>query len=353
MRLTIFTIATLLPAVLLVIGSVYGGWAIWLAPVSIGLMWIAMDQLPDPADDSELPVGDNLLILLGFLQLTHLPLGVWALTFNLHGIDWVAGLLGFGLFYGQIGNPASHELIHRSDRFMTGLGTAVYIGFLFGHHVLAHRFVHHPYVATPQDPVSADKGTGFWSFLPRAWYGSFITGYRAEKAMTLRTGRKRINPYVFYMIGEATMVALAFGVFGLKGLIIYLVLCAHTQSQMLVADYVQHYGLKRKRLANGKFEPAGPWHAWNSVGWYSSAVTLNAPRHSDHHAHPARPYPQLTVPEGSAMLPAPLPAMAMLALIPPLWKLVMDKRLAQVLAEHRAAPLPSAEALLAQEVAAT
>ncbi|WP_323019613.1 alkane 1-monooxygenase [Pararhodobacter sp.] len=346
MRLTIFTFATLLPAALLAWGAVYGGWAIWLAPVSIGLMWIAVDQFPDPADESEMPVGDTLLILLGFLQLTHLPLGVWALTYNLHGLDWVAGILGFGLFYGQIGNPASHELIHRSDRFMTGLGTAVYIGFLFGHHVSAHRFVHHPYVATPQDPVSADKGVGFWSFLPKAWYGSFITGYRAEKAMTRRSGRKRINPYVFYMTGEVTLLVLAFALFGLKGLLIYVALCAHTQSQMLVADYVQHYGLKRRRLANGKFEPAGPWHAWNSVGWYSSAVTLNAPRHSDHHAHPSRPYPQLTVPEGSAMLPAPLPAMAMLALVPPLWKAVMDKRLAAVLAQHEAAPLPSAEALL-------
>ncbi|WP_158515947.1 alkane 1-monooxygenase [Pararhodobacter sp. CCB-MM2] len=345
MRLFIYTFATFLPAILLIPGALYGGPVLWAAPFSIGLMWIVMDQLPDPTDGRELPVGDGLLVVLGILQLTHLPLGVWAMSSNLHGFDWLMGMIGFGLFFGQVGNPASHELIHRSDRLMTRLGTTVYIAFLFGHHVSAHRLVHHPYVATPQDPVSATKGTGFWSYLPFAWYGSFMSGYKAEKALRQRGQARRRNPYVFYVVGELSLVLLTLVLAGPWGLFIYVMLCAHTQSQMLIADYVQHYGLRRRRLPNGRYEAAGPWHAWNSKGWYSSAVTLNAPRHSDHHAHPARPYPQLTLPEGSAMLPAPLPAMAMLAMFPPLWKRVMDPRLEALLDQQAQAPRTSPDVM--------
>ncbi|MBN8290809.1 alkane 1-monooxygenase [Rhodobacter sp. NTK016B] len=345
MRLILYSFATFLPAILLVIGAFTGGWILWAAPVTIGLMWIVMDQMPDPTDGRELPVGDGLLVILGFLQLTHMVLGVWAMTFNLHGFDWIMGMIGFGLFFGQVGNPAAHELIHRSDRFMTRLGTVVYIGFLFGHHVSAHRLVHHPHVATPQDPVSATKGTNFWIYLPVAWWGSFMSGYKAEKALRQRGTVKKRNPYVYYVGGELILIAICFALCGPWGLFIYVMLCAHTQAQMLVADYVQHYGLRRRRLPNGRYEAAGPWHAWNSKGWYSSAVTLNAPRHSDHHAHPARPYPQLTLPEGSAMLPAPLPAMAMLAMLPPFWKRVMDPRLAALLDEQETAPRVSPDAM--------
>jgi len=96
---------------------------------------------------------------------------------------------------------------------------------------------------------------------------------------------------------------------------------------VLIWDYGQDYGLRRRIGPDGKPEPVGPQHSWNAVGWYSSAMMLNAPRHSDHHAHPSRPYPRLTLPEGAPILPAPLPAMAMLALIPPLWRKVMDPRL--------------------------
>jgi len=328
MHLIAFAFATLLPAALLTLGALWGGWFIWLAPVSVGLLWVALDRLPGPEDGGELPVGDGLLALTGLLQLLLLPLAVWALSTRLTGVDWLAGLIGFGLYFGQVGNPAAHELIHRADRRLMRLGVAVYIAFLFGHHTSAHRLVHHTLVATPEDPNSARRGLGFWRFLPRAWIGSFRAGHAAEEALRRRAKHPRRNPYELYVGGAVLLMLTAFLSFGIKGLVIYLLLAAHSQSQLLVSDYVQHYGLRRRRLPDGRYEPVGPAHSWNAAGWYSSAVTLNAPRHSDHHAHPARPYPQLTLPDGAAMLPAPLPAMALLALVPPLWRRVMDPRLA-------------------------
>lgn len=330
MKLFAFALATLTPALLLIPGGLIGGIWIWAALIAITLLWLFMDRLSGviPLDDDP-PVGDWLLVVLGALQGSHLLLALFALTQRLGGVDWVVGLIAFGLFFGQIGNPAAHELIHRSQRGLSRLGQAIYIAFLFGHHTSAHRLVHHVHVGTPEDPNSARKGLGFWRFLPRAWIGSFKAGFAAEEAMRLRSGGSRRNPYVVYVTGAACCLLLTFGLFGWKAPLIYLVLAAHAQSQLLVSDYVQHYGLRRRSLASGRYEPVNARHSWNAAGWYSSAMMLNAPRHSDHHAHPARPYPQLLLPEDAPMLPAPLPAMAVLALFPPLWRRIMDPLLEQ------------------------
>jgi alkane 1-monooxygenase len=103
-------------------------------------------------------------------------------------------------------------------------------------------------------------------------------------------------------------------------------LCLYAQTQLLLSDYVQHYGLRRAEV-NGRAEPVGPQHSWNAPNPFSSALMLNAPRHSDHHARPARPYPGLELNrETMPILPYSLPMMAVIALVPPLWRRVMDKR---------------------------
>lgn len=338
-----FTLATLLPALLLGLGAVWGGPAIWAAPVSIGGLWIALDRRSDAdREGCEFPAGETLLALVGALQLILLPLGIWALTVRLEGLDWLAGLVGFGLYLGQVGVPAAHELIHRGARGPVRLGMAVYTALLFGHHSSAHRLVHHRYVATPLDPNSAPRGLGFWRFLPRAWIGSFRAGLTAERALAARGSGRRITPYPFYIGGALACLGAVALTLGWRGLAVYLLLAGHAQLQLLLADYVQHYGLRRAEAGDGRFEPVGPQHSWNARGWYSSSMMLNAPRHSDHHAHPARPYPALRLPAGAPILPAPLPAMATLALIPPLWFRAMDPRLER-LAKRRdnggAAPL--------------
>ena len=327
MRLYAFAFATLLPAVLLTAGVIWGGVWIWLAPLSVGALWLAMDPFAVLAPGGgDFPSGDGLLALTGVLQLVLLPVAIWALTGRLHGGEWLAGVIGFGLYFGQVGNPAAHELIHRADHRLRALGQSIYIGFLFGHHTSAHRLVHHVHVATAEDPNSARKGLGFWRFLPRAWIGSFKAGHAAEQALCHRAEGRRINPYRLYVSGALAAMLVVMLVFGWTGLAVYLVLAAHAQSQLLVSDYVQHYGLRRAIRPEGRPEPVSIRHSWNAAGWYSSAMMLNAPRHSDHHTHPTRPYPQLILPDGAPMLPAPLPAMAILALVPPLWRRVMDPR---------------------------
>lgn len=109
----------------------------------------------------------------------------------------------------------------------------------------------------------------------------------------------------------------------------YLGLCLYAQMQMMLADYVQHYGLERARRADGRYEPVGPRHSWDAPHFLSSLMMVNAPRHSDHHAHPGRAYPALRLERAGKsrpMLPWSLPVMAALAMWPRIWRRVMDRR---------------------------
>ncbi len=126
------------------------------------------------------------------------------------------------------------------------------------------------------------------------------------------------------------VMALALWIAGWGGLAVLLGLAGFAQSQLLLSDYVQHYGLRRRIRADGKHEPVAARHSWNAPHWFTGHMMLNAPRHSDHHAHPARRYPDLARPHlgTTPMLPRSLPVMSVVALVPPLWRRSMDKRVA-------------------------
>lgn len=325
----LFAIATLSPVILLGLAAGFGGIWVVLAVLYLTAFTGLLDRLVQhvsPAD--EFPAGDGLAVALALAHFALLPLVVLSLAGDGLGPWEKAGLFfATGLFMGQISNANAHELIHRRQRLLHRLGMWVYITLLFGHHTSAHVLVHHRHVATAQDPNSARRGESFYRFARRAWLGSFRQGYRAEAARLARIGRPAWrNPYLIYLTGQTLCLALA-ALVGPLALAIYVGLALHAQVQLLLSDYVQHYGLTRTQDETGRAAPVSAQHSWNSPHWFSSALMLNGTRHSDHHAHPARPYPALTIPEGAPILPRPLPLMASIALVPPLWRRIMDPAL--------------------------
>ncbi|MBP0481721.1 alkane 1-monooxygenase [Sagittula salina] len=323
-----FTLATLGMVVLLALAILRGAPFAALALAYITLFTYFMDKMaalaaPD-VPEAEFPAGDG---LAAFLGLAHFPLlfgGICMLTESPQPLGQ-KGMLFFALalFLGQVSNSNAHELIHRAPRGLRRLGVAVYSSVLFGFHASAHPRVHHVHAATPRDPNSAPLGMGFWRFALRAWRGGLVEGYRAERRLRPRGP----TPYTAYGIGALTSLALAWGIGGTAGVLALIALSAYAQLQLLLSDYVQHYGLQRSEISPGKFEPVGPQHSWNAPQGFSSALMLNAPRHSDHHAHPARPYPGLEIDrDAMPILPQSLPVMAVIALVPPLWRRVMDRR---------------------------
>jgi alkane 1-monooxygenase len=320
----LFAAASLAPLPLFAAGLMGGG--IWALAVFLYMTAFAalMDQaLPyvmgDAPEGAEFPAADALLVALALGHLCAFPAAVWGFAGDSGLGLWerAALFLGAGLWFGQVSNPMAHELIHRGNRWLFRLGGLVYTSMLFGHHTSAHRHVHHRHAASLDDPNTARSGEGFYAFFLRAWGGSFIRGMKMESARN-----PHVHPYLYYIGGAALGLGCGYALAGWAGVLGWAALALHAQVQLMLSDYVQHYGLLRATRPDGKLEPVGTRHSWNAPHWFSSAMMLNAPRHSDHHAHPARAYPNLRLPapDAAPTLPWPLPLACTIALFPPIWK---------------------------------
>lgn len=329
----LFAIVTALPCIFVGLAAVYGGIFVWLSLGYLTLLVPVMDRLiahasknADP--DAEFPAATPLLAVLGLAHFALLGLAVWAVggPSGLGGAERVGLALAAGMIFGQISHPAAHELIHKPARPLRFLGRSIYTSLLVGHHASAHLLVHHVHVGSDADPNSAPRGEGFYRYALRVGAQSFLAGLRAENRLRARAIRgKRLHPYLHYLGGAALVLALAWALAGASGLGAVLAMALYAQLQILLSDYVQHYGLRRRKLASGRLEPVGPQHSWNAPQVFSAALMLNAPRHSDHHVVPTRPYPALQLdPREMPYLPRSLPVMAAVALVPPLWFRIMN-----------------------------
>lgn len=328
--------ATLGPLFLLLMACLFGGAWAWLALGSITVAAYLLDLVIARLggdEEREFPAGRELQIALGYAHFLLLALGLAALSGAWLGAGEKALLfLALGLWMGQVSNANAHDLIHHADRRMFALGKWIYISLFFGHHTSAHVKVHHQWAATGNDPNTAELGDSLHTFLPRAWLGSFRAGWEVEFAQLRYRNGARVplwkHPYATYLGGALALWILAGLICGPRAMAAYAGLAFYAQVQLLVSDYVQHYGLQRRALPGGRYEPLGPEHSWNAAQPWSSRMMLHAPRHSDHHCHPSRPFTELSLPDAKAAprLPASLPVMAMVAFFPPLWHRMIDER---------------------------
>ncbi len=286
----LFATVTLIPVGLIGLGAIWGGVWVLLALFYLTVFTATLDlfvaRVAKPLPDSEFPAATGLSVTLALAHFGLMGLVVMVLAGDALGLaEKLCLFVAAGLFFGQVSNSNAHELIHRPGRILHSLGMWVYISLLFGHHTSAHPLVHHRMVATRADPSSARLGEGLYRFMARAWIGSFRAGFRAESSRLDQAGRAWWrHPYVIYTGGAVLFVGLAIWV---GGLLPYLGLAGFAQVQLLMSDYVQHYGLVRAMNAQGKPRPMGPSQSWNAPHLMSSALMLHAPRHSDHHARPA------------------------------------------------------------------
>ncbi len=354
-QILLFAGSTLAPLMALAAG--FAGFSVgaWAALFYMTVFVALADQLlPRMATatlpDAEFPAADALLAVIGFSTLVILPIGVHALTTATGSglATRLAGGVALGLWLGQVAVPAAHELIHRGGFRFVRLGVAIYTVLLFGHHTSAHRLVHHRLVATADDPNTARDGEGFYRFFRRAWAGSFRAGLAAEDRLRrerqhLRGWSGALHPYAVYLGGAAAALGLAYVLAGWLGIAVWVALALHAQGQLLLSDYVQHYGLARAALPDGTPAPQTAAHSWNAAHLLSGRMMLNAARHSDHHLNPARPFPALRMPppDLAPRLPWSLPTACTLALVPPLWRRAMAPHLLRVQGPN-AAPVAKA-----------
>jgi alkane 1-monooxygenase len=225
----------------------------------------------------------------------------------------------------------AHELVHRSGKFERALAEVLMMQVSYTHFCIEHVLGHHANVATPRDPATARAGESFYAFLPRTVFGGVASAWCIE-AVRMKRGGRPVFSLGNRMLRYAAELILLYGVaallFGAGGVLFLAAQSIVAFTMLEVVNYLEHYGLQRREVRPGRFEPTRPYHSWNSSHRVTNWFLFNLGRHSDHHAAAGRRFHTLRHFEEAPQLPIGYAAIFVLALVPPLWRRVMDPRLA-------------------------
>lgn len=321
--------------------AMLGGWWILLPFVLTWYLFSALDAaLGLNTENLDPETGESALAWYRAIPVAWVPAQAISLAALLayvapaaHLTPWekIGVFAGVGVMTGTIGITYAHELMHQKNRLERWLGDILMAMTLYGHFRSEHLLVHHRYVGTPRDPVTARYNEGFHRFYPRVLRQSLVSGWRAEAALLARRGRPvwdRANPFWRYAALQGGFLALAATLGGWAGMGLFLVQAGIAIWQLELVNYVEHYGLTREHLGDGRYEHVKPRHSWNAAHTASNWLLINLARHSDHHYKPDRRFPLLQTygAEDAPQLPHGYPVMTMIAMVPPLWRRVMNPR---------------------------
>ncbi len=255
-------------------------------------------------------------------------------------IAWICWIIGQGvawywiLFFtaaiGGAGGAAiitAHELVHRPEKYENFLGGLMLSFVCYATFKVEHVRGHHVNVSTPEDASSARLGQSLYRFLPRALIMNPYNGFRLEAKRLKQKGYKVIsvhNELIWWSLLSLSFAIAAYVVGGIYALAFYLAQALIAIVSLEMVNYIEHYGLERRKLPNGRYERVSPLHSWNASGRLQNAQMLNLMRHSDHHANPLRRYQILRHFDEAPQMPRGYQYMLNLCLFPKRWFALMD-----------------------------
>jgi len=345
MRALWYLAAYLIPATA-VIGIHQGGWWLLATPLFLFALTPVMDQVIGVDEENldsatESSEKDNRIydwVVRGWVP-GQIGVLVWGLRIagggqvspgELVGMVFTLGMLG------GIGINVAHELMHRKRKVDRGLAEALMTSVSYTHFCVEHIFGHHKNVATPHDPATARFGETVYRFVPRSVLGGMRSFWRIEGDLAGRKGYGALdlrNRRFRYPLVWGLVVAAVAAMLGPIAAATFLAQSVVGFVLLEIINYLEHYGLQRREISPGRYERVQPQHSWNSAHLLSRLYLFGLPRHADHHYMASRPYAILRHHGDAPQLPAGYAAMFVIALVPPLWRSIMDPRVAAIRGE--------------------
>lgn len=317
-----------------------GGWWLLLIPVcSWGLASLLDAFIGLNTDNLDLDCTEADLFWYRLITIIWFPLQA-VLIFGtiyyvsqsaLSSAEKVGIFMGIGVLSGTVGINYAHELMHQKPKLERWMADLLLASVLYSHFRSEHLLVHHRYIGTPRDPVTARYNEGFHRYYPRVLRQCFRSALKAEAAMLSRRGLPWFhssNPFWRYAAMQLAFLGLAFLIGGWEGIALFAVQAGVAIWQLELVNYIEHYGLTRKHLGAGKYEHVKPRHSWNSSQRATNWLLINLQRHSDHHYKPDRRFPLLQhrSEEEAPQLPFGYPVMTIIAMVPPVFLRMMNPR---------------------------
>jgi alkane 1-monooxygenase len=343
-----FFTAFILPA-LLIAGFYTGGWWNYATLVFAFLVMPFVDQWAG-VDTGNVPenkvaqVGEEFYYRFVTFIWTYFQIGllIWgAYAVSSGKLDswwaWTGFTFSFGVITGGIGITVAHELGHKNNSLERFYGKTLLMTVCYMHFYIEHNRGHHVHVATREDPATALKGESFYRFWVKSVFEGYAHAWRIESESLARKNKPVLslnNQMIPFVILPIIFCAALFAGFSYwhQRPVWEIPVFFFTQSFIALTllelvNYVEHYGILRKELSPGKYERVNALHSWNASHLISNFFLFQLQRHSDHHTAAYKRYQILDHHDESPQLPFGYPTMIMIALIPPLWFSLMDKRL--------------------------
>lgn len=326
---------------LVALSAIYGGLFLLLVPLFSFSLITLLDAVisnehdgMDPETEEEKLFWYKLVTIIWAPIQIALMIGVViAATWydHLSTVETIALALVLGIVTGTIGINYAHELVHQKGKLERGLGELLLISTAYGHFKTEHVFIHHRHVATPRDNVTGRYNENFYRFLWRCVPSQFLSALKFENERLESKGRSRYsltNPYWRYVFGALAFAIGGYLLGGWVGVLIWIGQVYIAVLYLELVNYVEHYGLTREYLGDGKYEHVKPRHSWNSDHRFTNFLLINLQRHSDHHYKPQRRFPVLQTYSGqeAPQLPHGYPLMGLWALVPSIWQSRMNPK---------------------------
>ncbi len=319
----------LTPVMLVVFGNLAGGWFTLLnftfsfILLGIAELLVPEDRTNDDSTEDKLPEVLMYLSIGGqILSISSLIYGISSGIITEHWI--LTAALSTGGSSGTLAIVVAHELIHKKQKAWNFAGRFLLFTVLNPYFYIHHLRVHHKFVGTDRDPVTAKFGENYYHFALRSINGQFSQSMKIE---TERCRSKKLAPYGLHnyiiacLLGYLVIIALCASIWSWDVAAAIILQAIFANLLLEYTNYIEHYGLGRL-----DHERVNEKHSWQSDKLISRFLLIDLSRHSDHHFHATKPFNQLLSYPESPVLPGGYASMILPALIPPLWFKLVNKR---------------------------
>lgn len=241
-------------------------------------------------------------------------------------------LNSFGLSCGILGINVAHELGHRPKKYEQWMSKALLLSTLYMHFYIEHNRGHHKNASTPLDPASSRFNEPVYLFFLRSIKDSYLSAWKINQSI-LEKGKhdfwSKKNEMLWNQVFQIFLVIGILAIYGWQISALFIVAAVKGILLLESVNYIEHYGLVRQNKGE-YYEKVKPVHSWNSNHPLGRLVLFELSRHSDHHYQASRKYQILRHFKESPQMPTGYPGMIILALFPPLWFKVMNKRVMEI-----------------------
>lgn len=306
----------------------------WLVAIILDVVWSRADTISHRTNQAKRDCSDWAFNFVLWLFVPAYPFllaaSIWFISrgsLKFEDLILLAATVGFT--GGAFAIPVAHELMHRSGRLEKASAFLLMMLFNYPHFSIEHLRGHHINVATPHDPATARVGESFYSFFSRSVRDSLIDAWRIE-VTRLGHANSSVVSIGNRLLRNLAVLILAYVLIGYalgwQCLLFFMVQGIVGFTLLEAVNFIQHYGLQRRKVSLGRYEEVSPMHSWESNHPVSNWLLFNLTRHAAHHCDPSKHFGELLCTDQAPRLPVGILGMFCLALIPPLWRYTMDRR---------------------------